>query len=111
MVTISVILLRIHRPDLHLAYRSLFFLLLQIISSVRIILAIIYITPPGMNKSDVYIPFIIMLSLTASYTLILAVFMQKVNPFKPVPVEQVVSNTFTNEELKGVKIEPLRNLT
>lgn len=110
LVTISVILLRIRRPDLHRAYRSPFFPLPQIISSVGIILAIIYITPPGMNKSDVYIPFIIMLSLTASYALIWTVFVQKVNPFKPVPVEQVLSSTFTEEELKGVKIEPLRNL-
>lgn len=110
LVTVSVILLRIRRPDLHRAYRSPFFPIPQIISSVGIILAIVYITPPGMNKSDVYIPFIIMLGLTASYALIWTLFVQKVNPFKPVPVEQVLSSTFTEEELNGGKIEPLRNL-
>ncbi len=44
-----------------------------------------------MNKSDVYIPFAIMLGLTAGYALIWTVFVQKVNPFKPVDVESVLS--------------------
>ncbi|MGO2347589.1 MAG: APC family permease, partial [Providencia sp.] len=110
LVTISVVLLRIRRPDLHRAYRSPFFPLPQIISSVGIIIAIIYITPPGMNKSDVYVPFAIMLGLTASYALIWTVFVQKVNPFKPVDVELVLSNSFSDEELEGVQLEPLRNL-
>ncbi|MEY0673967.1 APC family permease [Providencia rettgeri] len=110
LVTISVVLLRIRRPDLHRAYRSPFFPIPQIISSVGIILAIVYITPPGMNKSDVYIPFAIMLDLTAGYALIWTVFVQKVNPFKPVDVESVLSNSFADEEMEGGQLEPLRNL-
>ncbi|PHM39315.1 amino acid transporter [Xenorhabdus mauleonii] len=110
LVTISVILLRIRRPDLHRAYKSPFFPLPQIISSVGIILAIVYITPPGMDKSEIYIPFMIMLGLTASYALIWTVFIQKVNPFKPVSVEQVLLKTFSETELKEAQLEPLRNL-
>lgn len=110
LVTISVVLLRIRRPDLHRAYRSPFFPIPQIISSVGIIVAIVYITPPGMDKSDVYLPFAIMLGLTASYALVWTVFVQKVNPFKPVDVELVLSNTFSKEELEEVQLEPLRNL-
>ncbi|KGI83538.1 APC family amino acid permease, partial [Exiguobacterium mexicanum] len=110
LVTISVVLLRIRRPDLHRAYRSPFFPLPQIISSVGIILAIVYITPPGMSKSDVYIPFAIMLGLTAGYALIWTVFVQKVNPFKPLSVESVLSNSFRDEEIEGGQLEPLRNL-
>ncbi|MDD9341064.1 MAG: APC family permease [Providencia heimbachae] len=110
LVTISVVLLRIRRPDLHRAYRSPFFPIPQIISSVGIIVAIVYITPPGMDKSDVYVPFAIMLGLTASYALVWTVFVQKVNPFKPVDVELVLSNTFSKEALEEVQLEPLRNL-
>ena len=90
LVTCSVVLLRIRRPDLPRAYKSPWFPLPQIISSVGIVLAIIYITPPGMNASDVYIPFGTMIGLTALYALFWTVCVQKVNPFKPVPVEQVL---------------------
>ncbi|MER2471517.1 APC family permease [Photorhabdus laumondii] len=110
LVTCSVILLRIRRPDLHRAYKSPFFPLPQIVSSVGIILAIIHITPPGMNPGDVYIPFAIMLGLTASYALFWTLCVQRVNPFKPVPVEQVLSHTFTKGELPEVQLEPLRSL-
>ncbi|MBD2820248.1 APC family permease [Xenorhabdus sp. 42] len=110
LVTISVILLRIRRPDLHRAYKSPFFPLPQIISSAGIILAIVYITPPGMNKADVYIPFVMMLGLTACYALIWTIFVQKINPFRPVDVESVLSKTFSETELKEVQLEPLRNL-
>ncbi|MBD2803964.1 APC family permease [Xenorhabdus sp. ZM] len=110
LVTISVILLRIRRPDLHRAYKSPFFPLPQIISSAGIILAIVYITPPGMNKADVYIPFVMMLGLTACYALIWTIFVQKINLFRPVDVESVLSKTFSETELKEVQLEPLRNL-
>ena len=63
-----------------------------------------------MNKADVYIPFAIMLGLTASYALGWTVLVQKVNPFKPVPVEQVLSNSFADESIEEVELEPLRNL-
>lgn len=57
LVTCSVVILRIRRPDLPRAYKSPWFPLPQIVSSVGIVLAIFYITPPGMNPRDVYIPF------------------------------------------------------
>ncbi|STT84917.1 putative amino acid/amine transport protein [Klebsiella pneumoniae] len=47
LVTLSVVMLRIRRPDLPRAYRSPWFPLPQIISSVGIIIAIVNITPPG----------------------------------------------------------------
>ncbi|MBD2813609.1 APC family permease [Xenorhabdus sp. Flor] len=111
LVTASVILLRIRRPDLYRAYKSPLFPLPQIISSVGIILALVHITPPGMNKADIYIPFLIMLGLTASHALIWTIFVQKVNPFKPVDVELILSKTFSETELKEIKLEPLRNLS
>lgn len=110
LVTISVVLLRIRRPDLHRAYKSPFFPLPQIISSIGIIVAILYITPPGMDKADVYIPFAIMLGLTASYALVWTVLVQKVNPFKPVDVELVLAQAFGSNSSSEVQLEPLRSL-
>ena len=62
LVTASVVMLRIRRPDLPRPYRSPLFPLPQIVSSVGIILAIWYITPPGMNARDIYVPFGAMLA-------------------------------------------------
>ncbi|GHK53529.1 hypothetical protein KPZU09_32650 [Klebsiella pneumoniae] len=45
-----MVMLRIRRPDLPRAYRSPWFPLPQIISSVGIIIAIVNITPPGMDS-------------------------------------------------------------
>ena len=98
LVTLSVVLLRIRRPDLPRAYRSPWFPLPQIISSVGIIIAIINITPPGMDSREVLVPFGIMLGLTAAYALFWTVCVQRVNPFRPVPVEEVVERAIGNYE-------------
>ncbi|MFP6851061.1 MAG: APC family permease [Pseudomonas sp.] len=97
LVTISVVSLRLRRPDLPRAYRSPLFPLPQIVSSIGILLGMWYITPPGMNPSDIYIPFGVMLGLTAAYALFWTLFVQKVNPFRPVPVEEVLAKEFRNE--------------
>ena len=97
LVTLSVVILRIRRPDLHRAYKSPFFPLPQIISSVGILIGLWFIAPPGMERSDVYVPFSIMLGLTAAYALFWTVVVQKVNPFRPVPVEQVLEQEFNAE--------------
>lgn len=110
LVTCSIVVLRIRRPDFPRAYRSPFFPLPQIISSVGIVLAIIYITPPGMEPSAVYIPFTIMLGLTATYALFWTVLVQKVNPFKPVPLEELLENAFSQSPLSLQKEEPLNEL-
>jgi amino acid transporter len=54
LVTCSVVLLRIRRPDLPRAYKSPWFPLPQIISSVGIVLAIIYITPRHERQRYLY---------------------------------------------------------
>ena len=51
LVTLSVVMLRIRRPDLAGPYRSPWFPLPQIVSSVGILLAIWYVAPPGMNAA------------------------------------------------------------
>ncbi|CAI8905423.1 APC family amino acid permease [Pseudomonas chlororaphis] len=94
LVTLAVVVLRIRRPDLPRAYKSPWFPLPQIVSSIGILLGMWFITPPGMNPRDIYVPFGSMLGLTAIYALVWTVFVQKVNPFRPVPVEEVLENAF-----------------
>jgi amino acid transporter len=96
LVTISVVSLRIRRPDLPRAYRSPWFPLPQILSSIGILLGIWFITPPGMNPADIYIPFGVMLAGTAAYALFWTLVVQKVNPFKPASVEAVLANEFAH---------------
>ncbi|MBB1609239.1 MULTISPECIES: APC family permease [unclassified Pseudomonas] len=97
LVTLSVVLLRIRRPDLPRAYRSPLFPLPQVVSSVGILIGMWYITPPGMNPADIYVPFAVMLGLTAAYALVWTLLVQKVNPFRPVPVEEVLEKEFRAE--------------
>ncbi|MFW3135842.1 APC family permease [Serratia fonticola] len=111
LVTCSVVILRIRRPDLPRAYKSPWFPLPQIVSSVGIVLAIFYITPPGMNPRDVYIPFGIMIGLTSAYALFWTLCVQKVNPFKPVPVEEVLESAFNKAEAAEVEFDRLTSLT
>ncbi len=106
-----MVILRVRRPDLPRAYKSPWFPLPQIVSSVGIVLAIIYITPPGMNPRAVYIPFSIMIGLTAAYALFWTLCVQKVNPFKPVPVEQVLETTFAKAEGEEAQFDRLTSLT
>lgn len=94
LVTLSVVILRIRRPDLPRAYRSPFFPLPQIVSSAGMLLGIWFITPPGMDRMDVYGPFAIMLGGTAAYALFWTLVVQRVNPFRPVPVEEVLAKEF-----------------
>jgi amino acid transporter len=94
MVTLAVIMLRIRRPDLPRAYRAPLYPLPQIISSIGIVIAICYIAPPGMNSRDIYLPFGVMFGLTALYALVWTVFVQRVNPFTPVPVELILEEEF-----------------
>lgn len=90
LVTLSVVLLRYRRPDLPRAYRSPWFPIPQLTSSAGIAIALWYIAPPGITRSEVYVPFGIMFGLTALYALIWTVGIQRVKPFCPVSVEQIL---------------------
>lgn len=97
LVTLSVVLLRIRRPDLPRAYKSPLFPLPQIVSSAGMLLGIWFIAPPGIEPSAVYIPFALMLGITAVYALFWTLVVQKVNPFRPVPVEEILEKEFSHE--------------
>lgn len=110
LVTCSVVILRLRRPDLYRAYRSPWFPLPQIVSSIGIILAIACITPPDMRPGQIYLPFGAILALTACYALIWTLVVQRVNPFKPVAVEEVLEQTFARSESQEVALEQLSSL-
>ncbi|WP_315708365.1 APC family permease [Brenneria uluponensis] len=111
LVTLSVVMLRIKRPDFPRAYRSPWFPLPQIVSSVGILLAIAYITPQGMNPRDIYIPFAIMLGLTAIYALFWTLVVQRVNPFQPVPLEEVLSKEFSKTDFIEDEFDEFRSFS
>ena len=105
LVTLSVVSLRIRRPDLPRAYRSPFFPVPQVISSVGIVLGIWYVAPPGMNPRDIYVPFLVMIGIIAAYALFWTVFVMRVNPFKPVPVEEILAEEFRKNEMAESELE------
>lgn len=108
LVNLSVVLLRIRRPDLPRAYRSPLFPLPQIIASAGLLLGMWFITPPGMNAADIYRPFGAMLALTAAFALFWTLVVQRVHPFRPVPVEEALEKEFDREvALHLPTIEPV----
>ena len=50
-----------------------------------------------MNPADIYVPFGVMLGVTATYALFWTLVVQKVNPFKPACVEEVLAREFNHE--------------
>lgn len=94
LINLSIVVLRIRRPDLPRAYRAPWFPLPQVLASVGIVLAIVYITPPTLKAADIYLPFGAMLGLTALYALVWTLLVQRLPGFTPVPVEQVLAQAF-----------------
>ncbi len=97
LINLSIVVLRIRRPDLPRAYRIPFFPLPQLIASGGIFVAIWYITPPGIQPRDVYVPFGAMLALTAVYALVWTLLVKRQSAFTPVPVEQVLEQEFARD--------------
>ena len=90
LVTLSVIVLRIRRPDLPRPYRAPLYPLPQIVSLVGIVVALAYIAPIGTSRSAVYVPFGIMLGATALYAFVWTRFVRRVPLFTPVAVETII---------------------
>lgn len=91
LVNISVVLLRIRRPDLPRPYKTPLYPLPQILATAGMLVAAWYITPPGMTRSDIYTPFFVMLGVCALYALVWTYGVQRVNPWKPVEPEALLA--------------------
>ena len=94
LINLSIVVLRLRRPELPRAYRIPLFPLPQIVASVGIFIAIWYIAPPHIQPRDVFLPFGAMLALTALYALVWTYLVQRRSGFTPVPVEQVLEQEF-----------------
>jgi amino acid transporter len=90
LVTLSVVSLRIRRPDLPRPYRAPLYPVPQIVSVVGVVTALIYIAPAGTQAHDIYVPFGIMLGATAVYALLWTRFIRRAPLFEPVAVETVL---------------------
>jgi amino acid transporter len=90
LVTLSVIALRIRRPDLPRPYRAPAYPLPQIVSLVGIVIALAYIVPLGTSRRDVYLPFGVMLAATALYAFVWTRFVRRASLFEPEQVEAVL---------------------
>jgi len=95
LVTISVIALRIRRPDLPRPYRAPAYPLPQIISLVGIATALAYIAPLGTSRREVYVPFGVILAITAVYALVWIRLVRKAPLFVPERVESVLERAGT----------------
>lgn len=91
LVTASIIALRIRRPDLARPYKSPWFPLPQIVSIAGIVLAVAYIAPAGTSPREVYVPFGLMLGVTAVYAFVWTRFVRRARLFEPLSVEQVLA--------------------
>lgn len=90
LVTLSVVSLRMRRPDLPRPYRAPAYPLPQIFSVVGIVTALAYIAPLGTSRREVYLPFGVMLAATALYALVWTRFVRQAPLFKPEQVEAVL---------------------
>jgi amino acid transporter len=94
LVTLAVISLRLRRPDLPRPYKARWFPLPQIVSIVGIVVAIVYIAPVGTSSRAVFVPFGIMLGITAVYAFVWTRFVRRAPLFAPVPVEAALAAEF-----------------
>jgi amino acid transporter len=90
MVTLSVVSLRMRRPDLPRPYKTPFYPVPQIVSLVGILTALAYIAPMGTSRRDIYVPFGIMLALTSVYAFLWTRFVKRAPLFTPVAVEKIL---------------------
>jgi drug/metabolite transporter (DMT)-like permease len=95
-VNISVIMLRIRRPELVRPYKTPLYPLPQVLASAGLLVAAWYITPPGLTRSDIYTPFFIMLGVCAVYALVWTYGVQKTNPWTPVEPETLMAEEGIN---------------
>jgi amino acid transporter len=90
LVTLSVVSLRLRRPDLPRPYRSPWFPLPQLVSIAGVLVAMAYIAPAGTSARAVYVPFGIMLAGTALYAFVWTRFVRRAPLFEPAVVEQIL---------------------
>ncbi len=94
LINLSIISLRLRRPELNRPFKSPLYPFTQIVAIGGMLVAMWFIAPPGISQQDIYVPFGIVMFLTAAYALVWTRLVKKVNPFIPVSPEQVIQEEF-----------------
>ena len=91
LVNISVVILRIKRPDLHRPYKTPLYPLPQLVGTFGMLITIWYITPPYLTPGQIYTPFLVMLVVCAAFALLWSYGVQKVNPWQRIEPEVLMA--------------------
>lgn len=84
LVNISVISLRVRRPDLDRPFKSPLYPLSQIVATLALLVTLWYIAPPFLTRGEIYVRFFLMLGLSAVYALIWLLVVRRQEAWKPV---------------------------
>ncbi|MBE7473384.1 MAG: APC family amino acid permease [Anaerolineae bacterium] len=91
LVNISVVVLRMKRPDLKRPYKTPLYPLPQIVATVGMLITIWYITPPFLTPDQIYLPFLVMLLVCAGFALIWTYGVQQINPWVRIEPETLIA--------------------
>jgi amino acid transporter len=91
LVNISVVILRIKRPDLKRPYQTPLYPLPQVVATVGMLITLWYITPPFLTPSQIYIPFLMMLIVCAGFALIWIYGVQRTDPWARIEPETLIT--------------------
>jgi amino acid transporter len=91
LVNISVVILRVKRPDLKRPYKTPFYPLPQVLSTIGMLITFWYITPPFLTRGEIYIPFLVMLIICAIIALIATYGVQQINPWVRIEPETLLA--------------------
>jgi amino acid transporter len=70
LVNISVISLRIRKPELDRPFKSPLYPVSQIVAIAALLVTLWYIAPPFLTRGEIYVRFFLMLGLSAAYALV-----------------------------------------
>ncbi|MCW1969148.1 MAG: APC family permease [Anaerolineae bacterium] len=90
MVNLSVIALRKRRPDLARPIKAPFYPMPQILAIIGMVLTIYFVTPPFLQPSQIYVPFVFMLALSAAFAFVWLFIIHRTDPWTPVAPETIL---------------------
>jgi amino acid transporter len=88
LVNISIISLRIRRPDIARPFRTPLYPVPQVLATIGMLITIWYIAPPFIERSDIYVRFFVMLLLSAAFAIWQTIVKTKKPLFEPVDPDE-----------------------
>jgi amino acid transporter len=84
LVNISVISLRVRKPELDRPFKSPLYPVSQIVAIAALLVTMWYIAPPFLTRGEIYVRFFLMLGLSAAYALVWLLLVKKKEAWRPV---------------------------